>query len=168
MKKRVERLYISVQLAIESIAMLIGLIRIISVQALLLVTTKELALSLTYLRHSKRNNTKLKLILFLCTGIFFGLSWKFPQINLSILPFVLLAFLSLLIVKERLVEYRIRKGLFGTNRTETKALIDFIIKNSDDIDFNDSNGNLRRALLPEAEPATTEQTLPAFGEEASA
>jgi len=88
--------------------------------------------------------------------------------NFSFFPFILLTFIILLIIKEQLTEYRIRKGLFGTNRTETKALIEFIIKNSEDIDFTDSNGNLRRALLPETEPATTGQTLPAFGEEAPA
>ena len=132
------------------------------------INTQELALPLIYLRHLKGANLKFQIILFLCTGIFFGLSWKFPQINLSTLPFVLLALLSLLIVKEVLIEYRIKKGIFGTNRTEAKALIEFIIKNSDDIDFTDSNGSLRRALLPAAEPASTEQPLPAFGEEATA
>jgi signal transduction histidine kinase len=132
------------------------------------INTQELALPLIYLRHLKGANWKFQIILFLCTGIFFGLSWKFPQINLSTLPFVLLALLSLLIVKEVLIEYRIKKGIFGTNRTEARALIEFIIKNSDDIDFTDSNGSLRRALLPAAEPASTEQPLPAFGEEATA
>ncbi|CAK8716763.1 hypothetical protein GMJAKD_05940 [Candidatus Electrothrix aarhusensis] len=129
---------------------------------------KEVALSITYLRHLKRGNWKLKLALFICTGIFFGLSWKLPQINLSVLSIVLLGLISLLITKELLVEYRIRKGLFGTNRMEARALIKFIIKNSDDIDFTDSNGNLRRALLPEADPTPAEQPLPAFGEEAPA
>lgn len=129
---------------------------------------KEIALSLTYLRYLKGTNWKLKLTLLVCTGIFFALNWKFPQINLSIIPLVLLGLIGLLIAKELLMEYRIRKGLFGTNRTEAKALIEFIIKNSKNIDFNDSNGNLRRALLPKAEPVTVEHPLPAFGEEASA
>ena len=81
---------------------------------------------------------------------------------------MLLALLSLLIVKEVLIEYRIKKGIFGTNRTEARALIEFIIKNSEDIDFTDSNGNLRRALLPESKLNPAEQPLPAFGEEAPA
>ncbi|CAK8719089.1 hypothetical protein GKODMF_10655 [Candidatus Electrothrix gigas] len=132
------------------------------------INTQDIALPLIYLRHFKRENWKLKLILFLCTGIFFGLSWKYSQINLSILPFLLLALLSLSIVKERLVEYRIRKGFFGTNRTEAKALIEFIIKNSEDIDFTDSNGNIRRVLLPKAELNPAKQPLPTFGEEAFA
>ena len=140
------------------------------VKALLLgVTTKELVLSLTYLRHLKRDNQRLKLILFICAGFFFGLSWKFPEMNLSVIGLMLLGLISLLIAKELLVEYRIRKGLFGTNSTEARTLIEFIIKHSEDIDFTDSNGNLRRALLPEAEVSTAaEQALPSFGEEASA
>ncbi|MCI5163795.1 MAG: hypothetical protein D3917_17625 [Candidatus Electrothrix sp. AX5] len=129
---------------------------------------KEHALSQTYLRHSKRNNNKLKINLFICTGTFFGISWKFPQMNLSIISLMLLGLISLLIAKEQLLEYRIRKGLFGTNRTEARTLIEFIIKNSDDIDFTDSKGNLRRALMPETEPTSAEQPLPAFGEKAPA
>ncbi|MCI5158992.1 MAG: hypothetical protein D3906_11275 [Candidatus Electrothrix sp. AUS1_2] len=130
--------------------------------------TKKTSLSIVYFQYLKRKNLKIKIVLFLCTGIFLGLNWKFPQTNLSIILFLLLALPCLLIVKELLIAYRIKKGRFGTNRTEAKALIEFIIKNSDDIDFTDSNGNLRRALFPEAKPASTEQPLPAFGEEASA
>jgi hypothetical protein len=60
------------------------------------------------------------------------------------------------------------KGLFGTNRTEARELIDFIIKNSDNLDFTDSNGNLRRALLPEAKDAAEERIPGILGEEAPA
>ncbi|MCI5197014.1 MAG: hypothetical protein D3919_12465 [Candidatus Electrothrix sp. AW5] len=130
--------------------------------------TRKLALPITYLHHIEQSNWKIKINLSFCAGIFFSLNWKFPQVNLLILPLVLLVLLSLLIIKEQLMEYRIKKGLFGTNRTEAKAIIEFIIKNSEDIDFTDSNGNLRRALLPEAKAATNEQSLPAFGEEAPA
>ncbi|MCW5206390.1 hypothetical protein VU08_05610, partial [Desulfobulbus sp. F5] len=59
-------------------------------------------------------------------------------------------------------------GLFGTNRTEARELIDFIIKNSENLDFTDSNGNLRRALLPEAKDATEELIPGTLGEEARA
>ncbi|XCN73789.1 MAG: hypothetical protein Q3M24_03255 [Candidatus Electrothrix aestuarii] len=142
------------------IGVLIGLLRSL--------VTKELVLSMTYLRYIKRDSRKIKLILFVATAIFFGINRGFPQVNLSFLPLVLLSFISLLIVKELVLEYRIRKGLFGTNRIEAQALIEFIIKHSDDIDFTDSNGNLRRTLVPRIEPTPTEQTLPAFGEEAPA
>jgi hypothetical protein len=67
-----------------------------------------------------------------------------------------------------ILAYRIQKGLFGTNRTEARALIEFIIKHSEDIDFTDSNGKLRRVLLPEVKSSGTEQVVPPFGEEAPA
>ena len=133
-----------------------------------LVAKKKIALTLIYLRQTNNDNRKLKTILSLCTGIFFSLGWKYSQINLSMIATMLLGLISLLIIKEQLQEYRIRKGLFGTNRTEARALIEFIIKNSEDIDFTDSNGKLRCTLLPETEPTTAEQALPAFGEEATA
>ncbi|WPD22765.1 MAG: hypothetical protein SD837_21585 [Candidatus Electrothrix scaldis] len=129
---------------------------------------KKVALSLIFLRKTHYYNQHLKIFLVIFSGIFCFLSWQFAQVDLSSLSIVLLALSSLLIIREQLIAYRIRRGLFGTNRTEARALIEFIIKNSEDIDFTDSNGNLRRALLPEAEPASTEQPLPAFGEEAPA
>ncbi len=88
--------------------------------------------------------------------------------NLTDVTFIVLGFNLLLIARELLAEYRIRKGLFGTNRTEARELIDFIIKNSDNLDFTDSNGNLRRALLPEAKDAAEELIPGTFGEEARA
>ncbi|MGB5684379.1 MAG: hypothetical protein WBM35_01105 [Candidatus Electrothrix sp.] len=140
------------------IGLLIGLLRSLA--------TKKMVLSITYLRHIKRDSRKLKLTLFVITAIFFGINRGVPQVNLSFLPLILLAVISLLIVKELVLEYRIRKGLFGTNRTEARALIEFIIKNSDDIDFNDINGNLLHALLPKDKPASVEkQIIPPFGEE---
>ncbi|MGR0482248.1 MAG: hypothetical protein ACTFAL_12820 [Candidatus Electronema sp. V4] len=82
------------------------------------------------------------------------------------IPFLIL--FLILTAKEFLIEYRNRKGLFGTNRTEARELIDFIIKNSDNLDFTDSNGNLRRALLPEAKDAAEELISGTLGEEAAA
>ncbi|MGX9726058.1 MAG: hypothetical protein ACTFAK_01685 [Candidatus Electronema sp. VV] len=79
-----------------------------------------------------------------------------------------IVFLIILTVKELLTKYRIRKGLFGTNRAEARELIDFIIKNSDNLDFTDSNGNLRRALLPEEKDAVEEHIPGTLGEEARA
>lgn len=51
-----------------------------------IATDKKIALSLIYLRQVKQLSKGTKLILFLCVGIFFTFSWKFPQINLSTLP----------------------------------------------------------------------------------
>lgn len=81
-----------------------------------------------------------------------------------IMPVLLFLFVVLVLFKDQLFEFRIKKGLFGTNRAEARELIDFIIKNSDNLDFTDSNGNLRRALLPEAE----ERIPGTLGEEARA
>jgi hypothetical protein len=88
--------------------------------------------------------------------------------NVPNLFLVLLGFNGFVILKEFLLTYRIQKGLFGTNRTEARELIDFIIKNSDNLDFTDSNGNLRRALLPEAKDAAEERIPGIWGEEARA
>ena len=75
--------------------------------------------------------------------------FRFPDLDLLNLAAISIAFLGLIALKELLIAYRIRKGLFGTNRTEARNLINFIVKNSSDIDFTDSDGKLRRVLLPE-------------------
>ncbi len=81
---------------------------------------------------------------------------------------ILFIYFFVLSTKGFLVEYRVQTGLFGTNRTEARELIDFIIKNSDNLDFTDSNGNLRRALLPEAKDAAEERIPGTLGEGAPA
>ena len=71
--------------------------------------------------------------------------------------------LGLLFLKEALLEYRIRNGYFGTNRSEARELIEFLVKNSDDIDFTDGSGKLRRALEPENQRQPLEGSQPAQG-----
>ncbi len=128
----------------------------------------NLALSFSYFFELKNVDRKLKLILLLFIVVYSFVSWKSQQENLIRFSFIMCIFMIILIVKESLIEYRIRKGLFSTNRTEARELIDFIIKNSDNLDFTDSNGNLRRALLPEAKDATEERIPGTLGEEAPA
>jgi hypothetical protein len=45
------------------------------------------------------------------------------------------------------IEYRIVKGYFGTNRHEAAEIIKFIQKNADDLD---SSGGNRRKVFPQA------------------
>ena len=96
---------------------------------------KEFALSLTYLRHLKRQHSITKFALLGCAVAFGALSFKFPDLGLLNLAAISIAFLGLIALKELLIAYRIRKGLFGTNRAEAHDLINFIVKNSSDIDF---------------------------------
>ncbi len=112
---------------------------------------------------NKKN--KFSLLVFSIILIIFQFYLKIYNYNIFI-PFIFL--IILIAIKEQLLEYRIRKGLFGTNRTEARELIDFIIKNSDNLDFTDSNGNLRRALLPEAKDTAEEHIPGTLGEEARA
>lgn len=113
------------------------------------VAAKEVALSLTYLKKLKERHSEIKLALLACATLLVIFSFRFPDLVLLQFATVSIAALGLLVLKEAVVEYRIRNGLFGTTRFEARELIDFIVKNSDDIDFTDSNGNLRKALLPE-------------------
>uniref|UniRef100_UPI004057006B hypothetical protein n=1 Tax=Candidatus Electronema sp. TaxID=2698783 RepID=UPI004057006B len=136
------------------------------------IKAKDISFSLKYISALKTNNKLLIFVTLWCTAFLF----YFKEIryrlhmtdNLTDVTFIVLGFNLLLIARELLAEYRIRKGLFGTNRTEARELIDFIIKNSDNLDFTDSNGNLRRALLPEAKDAAEELIPGTFGEEARA
>lgn len=124
-------------------------------------------ISLVFFSLNKKNNQKIKFFSLFFTIILMIAQYVFCVSNYKIF-FLVLIFLISLVLREQLLEYRIRKGLFGTNRTEARELIDFIIKNSDNLDFTDSNGNLRRALLPEAKDAAEEHIPSTLGEEARA
>ncbi len=128
-------------------------------EQLSITTEKNAPLSIEYIQHITVKNEKIKIALAFIVGLFF-------VIKLHILSFALSCFIAIVLTKEQLIKYRIKKGLFGTNRTEARELLDFIIKNSDNLDFTDSNGNLRRALLPEAKDAAEEHIPGTLGEEA--
>jgi hypothetical protein len=110
---------------------------------------KEMALSLTYLGKLRERHSNIKLALLVFASALLVLSFSFPELNLFEFSTVPIAALGLLVLKEAVVQYRIHRGLFGTIRSEARELIDFLVNNSNDIDFTDSNGNLRKALLPE-------------------
>ncbi|WP_417915461.1 hypothetical protein [Candidatus Electronema sp. JM] len=137
------------------------------------IETGIVCVSSKYMQEMKNKLYTTEKFILIIAGYFF-FSYFFIPISISVLASLfyssifLLIFLSILITKELLIEYRIKRGLFGTNRTEARELIDFIIKNSDNLDFTDSNGNLRRALLPEAKDAVEERISGTLGEEARA
>ena len=124
---------------------------------------------ISYISKLKERSEKLKEVILILSGYFFFFS-MFVQSGRVFFDLFFLLFLLFLIltIKEFFIEYRIQTGLFGTNRTEARELIDFIIKNSDNLDFTDSNGNLRRALLPEAKDTAEEHIPGTLGEEAPA
>ncbi|MGO4469692.1 hypothetical protein AB4Z11_29485, partial [Pseudoduganella sp. RAF53_2] len=113
------------------------------------VAARDAALSLTYLRRFKERHSGVKLALLASATVLSILSLRFPDLDLLQFATVSIAALGLLVLKEAVVQYRIRNGLFGTTSFEARELIDFIVKNSDDIDFTDGDGNLRKALLPQ-------------------
>ncbi|OMO23054.1 MULTISPECIES: hypothetical protein [Vibrio] len=74
----------------------------------------------------------------------------------DISQFVLL-FLTVLLLAvfldQKLIEFRIRKGWYGSNEFETRELIEFITLHSNKDDFNDGNGAKRIIPNPEVDLA---------------
>ncbi|CAH8188383.1 hypothetical protein [Vibrio aestuarianus] len=80
--------------------------------------------------------------------------WFTPS---DISQFVLLFLAVLLLavfVDQKLIEFRIRKGWYGSNEFETRELIEFITLHSNKDDFNDGSGAKRIIPNPEADLAT--------------
>jgi hypothetical protein len=115
-------------------------------------TAKEVALSLTYLGHLRKRHFRVKVFLLASSAALAVLGIKFPTFDLLALASTPVAFFALILLKELVIEYRIRHGFFGTSQSEAREMIRFLIENSTDIDFTDSGGKLRRTLLPEAVP----------------
>jgi hypothetical protein len=69
---------------------------------------------------------------------------KVELVALSVTPLTLLGLFSM---KERILEYRISRGFYGSNTAEARDLIQFIIEHGDRIDFNDGSGLRRPSLV---------------------
>ncbi len=52
---------------------------------------------------------------------------------------VLLGSALLVFLESLIFNYRVNQGWYGSNELEAKEIIDFILKNSEDIDFTDGN-----------------------------
>lgn len=66
-----------------------------------------------------------------------------PSVLYIIIPITLILLLDSQMI---IVMYRIKKGYFGSNINEMKEIINFIVKNSQKIDFTDDNGNYRKLI----------------------
>jgi len=79
-----------------------------------------------------------------------------------ILPLLLII---ALFSNQKLLEFRVSRGLFGNNSSEALELIRFVKAHSDKSDFSD--GDKMRKLLPDAETLPTEERI-VFGQGATA
>ena len=109
----------------------------------------EVAISLTYLGHLRRSSATPKIVLALAASTSAVAHLRYPDLSLLPIALVCTTILALISLKEMLVEFRVRRGYFGTTRSEAKDLIAFMIANAKDIDFHDDSGALRRALIPQ-------------------
>ena len=93
-----------------------------------------------------KKDTRAYLLLFagLVTYLLFGLFTS--QINLFGLMLIILAILALQL-NQKVTEYRIKKGFFGTNYYEAREIIQFIVENADE---NFYSGGKIKEILPEA------------------
>jgi lysylphosphatidylglycerol synthetase-like protein (DUF2156 family) len=64
----------------------------------------------------------------------------------SLLPLFLVLILQF---RSKVINSRIKAGVFGTNATEVKELINFMLSNYENIDFTDGSGNIKKSFLPE-------------------
>lgn len=110
---------------------------------------KEVAISLTYLGHLRRSSASTKIALALAASFGAVAHLRYPDLSLLPIALVCTSILALILLKEMIVEFRVRRGYFGTTRSEAKDLIAFMIANARDIDFHDDSGTLRKALIPQ-------------------
>lgn len=74
---------------------------------------------------------------------------------------LLISSISLLAIQidHKLIEHRIKKGLYGSNAFETLEIVNFIIRHANKDDFNDQGG-LKR-IIPKPEIITEHSKIPA-------
>ena len=87
--------------------------------------------------------------LLLIATLFCILSNIFFDLGISnFFPVIFIATFILLNLESFLFDYRIRKGWYGTNETEAREIVKFILDNSDNIDFTDG-GSTKSVINPE-------------------
>jgi len=109
----------------------------------------DAAISLTYLNHKKNEYKICKVILIISICVASIFSVVFKKENSSVVIGVLFGYMLFVMVKEFVLEYRIKTGRYGGNYHEAKDIILFLVTHSKQINFTDSTGGPKKALLPE-------------------
>lgn len=68
------------------------------------------------------------------------------SVNLIVVT-ILLSGAALLLIREKLVQFRVNSGFYGQNESEAREIINFILSNSNDIDFTD--GGKKKPIFSE-------------------
>lgn len=98
-----------------------------------------------------KNSTKAQLFLILAFIINLSLYLFFElQLSRFALFIVSLGILGIHI-DHKMIEYRVKHGLYGTNAFESRELINFMIAHSNKDDFNDSGGLKKIIPIPEVQ-----------------
>ena len=66
-----------------------------------------------------------------------------------------------LYLNQTILEYRVKKGLYGANDYEAREIVEFIFANAEHVDFSSGDGAKR--IFPEPEKETQEKIIPEGG-----
>lgn len=80
-----------------------------------------------------------------------------PSLIVLTSPIVILI---LIILRDRITEYRVRNGFYGSNEYEAREIIKFIISNSKNIDFTD--GGKAKKIISEADLREIQKSINAI------
>lgn len=111
---------------------------------------KEKTITMVYFHHRKVKSSKIKTLLVAVFALIFPYSIYIQKLEIIISSAIILLIYFLITVYENIMEYRIINGYFGGNYSEARSLISFMVENSDDIDFDDSDGfSGKKLFFPE-------------------
>lgn len=120
-----------------------------------LLADKSSTIAIVYLNKIKHDNIPAKILTISCS-IFSA--WYFFYVTkneICVSAFMANTLIFTIIeIKEFVIGYRIQKGYFGTNRSEARELVLFMLKNSSNIDFNNDNGEFRKVLFSDRHAAS--------------
>lgn len=114
--------------------------------------------------YKSKRNTIASFLLLISVSVYVILSSKLGyEINIGIISIVWFLLLALY-VNQKALTYRIRKGFYGTNEYEAREIIQYILRNSDEEDYFDSNGLRQTFLQPQQDSSNEPLTDPGLGE----
>ena len=123
------------------------------------ISTSRRVTVVELLADSKSKRIRIASFLLIFTGsVYVTLSLGYGQEpKIGILAIVVFFFL-VFSINQKILTYRIHKGIYGTNEYEAREIITYILSNSDKEDFSDGDAS-KRLLLPLEQDVRTEPTL---------
>lgn len=106
-----------------------------------------------------KQNAMAYAFLFLALFVYFYVSRDVTYALDLVVLIIISALILALFINQKILEYRISKGLYGSNEYEAREILRFILSHTDKSNFSDGQGLKEILPTPELESSTDKETI---------